>query len=173
MLAHDSFLTGLTEGILDHNIDVQNNERLDVVFENAMKQPREQAQKLRDVVLNLNDKMNEAVWGHFEAKKKIIEIMVQYITNPESKGNCLGIWGPPGNGKTTLIKEGIAKAMDRSFVFISLGGASDASFLEGHSYTYECPKGCGYHLTSMKPTSMKCPKIKKKNNPQYLRHFCY
>lgn len=58
MLAHDSFLTGLTEGILDHNIDVQNNERLDVVFENAMKQPREQAQKLRDVVLNLNDKMN-------------------------------------------------------------------------------------------------------------------
>ena len=44
---------------------------------------------------------------------------------------------------------------------------------KGHSYTYECPKGCGYHLTSMKPTSMKCPKIKKKNNPQYLRDFCY
>jgi ATP-dependent Lon protease len=49
----------------------------------------------------------------------------------------LGIWGPPGNGKTTLIKEGIAKAMGRAFIFISLGGASDASFLEGHSYTYE------------------------------------
>jgi ATP-dependent Lon protease len=38
---------------------------------------------------------------------------------------------------TTLIKEGIAKAMDKPFVFISLGGATDASFLEGHSYTYE------------------------------------
>jgi len=38
---------------------------------------------------------------------------------------------------TTLIKEGIAKAMNRPFVFISLGGASDGSFLEGHSYTYE------------------------------------
>jgi ATP-dependent Lon protease len=38
---------------------------------------------------------------------------------------------------TSIIKEGIAKAMDKPFVFISLGGASDASFLEGHSYTYE------------------------------------
>jgi len=38
---------------------------------------------------------------------------------------------------TTLIKEGIAKAMNKPFIFISLGGATDASFLEGHSYTYE------------------------------------
>ena len=38
---------------------------------------------------------------------------------------------------TSLIKEGIAKAMDKPFIFISLGGATDGSFLEGHSYTYE------------------------------------
>jgi hypothetical protein len=38
---------------------------------------------------------------------------------------------------TTIIKEGIAKAMNKPFVFISLGGATDSSFLEGHSYTYE------------------------------------
>ena len=38
---------------------------------------------------------------------------------------------------TSLIKEGIALAMNKPFIFISLGGASDASFLEGHSYTYE------------------------------------
>ncbi len=99
----------------------------------SLKKPNQ----VKEFISNLNNRMNEAVWGHDEAKKKIVEIMVQYITNPDSKGNCLGIWGPPGNGKTTLIKEGIAKAMDRSFVFISLGGASDASFLEGHSYTYE------------------------------------
>ena len=99
----------------------------------SLKEPK----AVKNFIKELDKKMNEAVWGHANAKKKITEIMVQYITNPESKGNCLGIWGPPGNGKTTLIKEGIAKAMDRSFVFISLGGASDASFLEGHSYTYE------------------------------------
>jgi ATP-dependent Lon protease len=38
---------------------------------------------------------------------------------------------------TSLVKEGIAKAMDKPFIFISLGGATDSSFLEGHSYTYE------------------------------------
>ena len=41
------------------------------------------------------------------------------------------------NGKTSLIKEGIAKAMKKPFIFISLGGATDASYLDGHSYTYE------------------------------------
>ena len=85
----------------------------------------------------LKNDMDSAVWGHEEAKRTIIQMMGQKITNPDSKGNVLGIWGPPGNGKTTLIKEGIAKAMNKPFVFISLGGAGDASFLDGHSYTYE------------------------------------
>jgi endopeptidase La len=88
-------------------------------------------------VKSLEDKMDDAVWGHDEAKRKIVRMMVQKITNPKAKGNVLGIYGVPGNGKTTLIKEGIAKAMDKPFVFISLGGATDASYLEGHSYTYE------------------------------------
>jgi ATP-dependent Lon protease len=42
-----------------------------------------------------------------------------------------------GVGKTTLVKEGLAPALGRPFNFISLGGATDASFLEGHSFTYE------------------------------------
>jgi hypothetical protein len=86
---------------------------------------------------NLQKIMDSAVWGHEEPKRQIIQIIGQQIRNPTSKGNVIGIWGPAGNGKTSLIKEGIAKAMNRPFIFISLGGASDASFLEGHSYTYE------------------------------------
>jgi ATP-dependent Lon protease len=38
---------------------------------------------------------------------------------------------------TTIIKEGISKILNRPFAFIALGGATDSSFLEGHSYTYE------------------------------------
>jgi ATP-dependent Lon protease len=38
---------------------------------------------------------------------------------------------------TSLIKDGISKILGREFTFIALGGAGDASFLEGHSYTYE------------------------------------
>ena len=86
---------------------------------------------------NLNKLMNDAIYGHDEAKHQIVQIMGQNIRNPNSKGNIIGIWGPKGNGKTSLIQEGIAKAMDKPFIFISLGGATDASFLEGHSYTYE------------------------------------
>lgn len=85
----------------------------------------------------LNSNMNESVYGHDEAKKQIINIMAQMIRNPVCNGNVIGLWGPPGTGKTSLIKEGIAKSMERPFVFISLGGAQDGSFLEGHSFTYE------------------------------------
>ena len=94
-------------------------------------------EQVQSFLTNLETIMDSAVWGHTDAKRQIIQMMGQQIRNPESKGNVLGIWGPPGNGKTTLIKEGIAKAMDKPFVFISLGGATDSSFLEGHSYTYE------------------------------------
>lgn len=93
--------------------------------------------KIKKFLDSLRIEMDNAVWGHDNAKNQILQVMSQTVRNPESKGSVLGIWGPPGNGKTTLIKEGIAKAMKKPFVFISLGGATDASFLEGHSFTYE------------------------------------
>ena len=93
--------------------------------------------KIKIFLDNLKATMNNVVHGHNEVKHQIVQIMAQQIRNPKSKGNMIGIWGPPGNGKSSLIKEGISKAMDRPFIFISLGGATDASFLEGHSYTYE------------------------------------
>jgi ATP-dependent Lon protease len=42
-----------------------------------------------------------------------------------------------GTGKTTLVKEGISKILNRPFAFFALGGATDSSTLEGHSITYE------------------------------------
>jgi endopeptidase La len=93
--------------------------------------------KITKFLNKLNNIMDSAVWGHNDAKRQIIQMMGQQIRNPGCKGSVLGIWGPPGNGKTTLIKEGIAMALNKPFIFISLGGATDSSFLDGHSYTYE------------------------------------
>jgi ATP-dependent Lon protease len=77
------------------------------------------------------------VYGLDDAKLQILQMVGQWISNPLAMGTAIAIKGPPGTGKTTLVKDGISKILGREFVFIPLGGASDASFLEGHSYTYE------------------------------------
>jgi endopeptidase La len=81
--------------------------------------------------------LDKAVYGHSDAKRHILQILAQNISNEDSKGNIFGIQGPMGNGKTTLVEEGIAKSLNRPFAFISLGGATDSAYLEGHGYTYE------------------------------------
>jgi len=88
-------------------------------------------------IKSLIKQMDSVVYGHEEAKRKIVQIMCQRIRNPKAKGLVIGIEGVPGNGKTSLIEQGICKVLKRPFIPISLGGASDASFLVGHSFTYE------------------------------------
>ena len=88
-------------------------------------------------VSSVRKHMDDAIYGHDEAKLQILQFVSSWIANPTAAGNVLSVHGPPGVGKTTLIKDGVAKALGRPFHFITLGGATDASFLDGHSYTYE------------------------------------
>ena len=81
--------------------------------------------------------LDSSVYGHEQTKDQIVRIIAQLISNPNSKGNVIGIQGDPGVGKTTLIKDGVCKALNLPFASIPLGGAGDSSYLEGHSYTYE------------------------------------
>jgi len=81
--------------------------------------------------------LDQAVYGHEEAKTQIIQVFAQYLTNPKGNGKILALQGPMGNGKTTLIKNGLSKALDKPFYFIGLGGSTDSSYLNGHSYTWE------------------------------------
>ena len=94
-------------------------------------------EEITDYLLNANRILNKAVFGHKKAKCQILQIVSQWISNPQSNGSVFSIVGPMGNGKTTLVKEGIAKMINRPFEFISLGGATDSCYLDGHSYTYE------------------------------------
>ena len=81
--------------------------------------------------------LDTAVYGLNDAKMQIMQMVGQWIANPAAIGTAVAIHGPPGTGKTSLVKEGISKILGRDFAFIALGGATDSSFLEGHSYTYE------------------------------------
>ena len=95
---------------------------------------------ISEFLLNAKKIMDNAVYGHREAKDQIIINIAKMITNDKSKGTCIAIQGPMGNGKTTLVKEGICKALDRPFGFIALGGMQDSNFMTGHDYTYEGSK---------------------------------
>ena len=93
--------------------------------------------KCHEFMENAQKTLDNAVYGLNDAKMQIMQILGQLIMNPSSIGTAIAIHGPPGSGKTSLVKEGISKILKRPFAFIALGGATDSSFLEGHSYTYE------------------------------------
>jgi ATP-dependent Lon protease len=86
--------------------------------------------------------LDKSIYGHKRAKKKITQLMAQWMYNKDSKGSILGFKGPPGIRKTSLVKNGISNAFkdkdgnNRPFVFISMGGKTNSSYLVGHEYTY-------------------------------------
>ena len=86
---------------------------------------------------NIKYNIDNNIFGHDETKEQIIRILAQWISNPEKTGYVIGIKGPPGVGKTKLVKECICKAMEFPLAFISLGGIDDSSYLSGFNYTYE------------------------------------
>ena len=94
-------------------------------------------EKCHDFMENAQKILDEAVYGLNDAKMQIMQMLGQLLTNPKAIGTAIAIHGPPGTGKTSLVKEGISKILNRPFAFIALGGATDSSFLEGHGYTYE------------------------------------
>jgi len=90
-----------------------------------------------DFIESAKTQLDKCVYGLNDAKLQIMQMVGQWISNPTSLGTAIAINGPPGTGKTSLVKEGISKILGREFAFIALGGSGDSSFLEGHSYTYE------------------------------------
>jgi ATP-dependent Lon protease len=94
-------------------------------------------EKCNEFMANATQTLDDAVYGLNDAKYQVMQLVGQWISNPGATGTAIAIKGPMGTGKTTLVKDGISKILGRDFAFIALGGATDSSFLEGHSYTYE------------------------------------
>jgi ATP-dependent Lon protease len=81
--------------------------------------------------------LDSAVYGMQGAKTQVMQILAQWISNPQSVGNVIALKGPMGVGKTSFARNGVAKVLNRPFEFFSLGGATDSANFVGHSYTYE------------------------------------
>ena len=89
----------------------------------------------------VRERLDASVHGHDRAKRQLERIVGQWV-NGEQTGYCFGFEGPPGVGKTSLAKHGVARCLEdedgnsRPFAFVAIGGSSNGSTLEGHNYTY-------------------------------------
>jgi len=105
-------------------------------------------EKCNEFMRNSLKCLDDAIYGQESSKLQIMQFISTKIVNPDHRGLNLLLVGPPGIGKTALIKNGIAKALNWPFQFISLGGDSDATTYTGHQLVYESSH-CGKIVNSL------------------------
>ena len=91
----------------------------------------------KENLIKMKEQLESNIYGHKETKDQILKIIAHTISNPSEGGSIFALEGPPGVGKTAFINDGLSKILNRPYAFISLGGATDGSLLNGFGYTYE------------------------------------
>lgn len=84
---------------------------------------------------NIENKLNENIYGHSIAKNKTLQILAKLISVQGTHISPIALAGPPGVGKTKFA-QCLAECLDIPFVQITLGGQNDGELLHGHGYTY-------------------------------------
>ena len=97
--------------------------------------PWNKKSKVRNDIDRASEILNQDHYGLEEVKERILEYLAVQQRVKKLKGAVLCLVGPPGVGKTSLGKS-IARATNRKFVRMALGGVRDESEIRGHRRTY-------------------------------------
>ena len=111
-----------------------------IPFNKYSQNPIKDVSKIEDVktfLTNFHNTLDKAIYGQNKVKEALLEIITKWATSGSDKGNCIAISGPPGVGKTSIVRNGLAKALNRPFCSFSLAGISDENYLTGFPFTYE------------------------------------
>jgi hypothetical protein len=91
-----------------------------------------------ELMAGMRRRLDATVSGQVCAKQALIEVVGACISNPRYAGGCvIGLCGEPGVGKTSLVREGLAAALNRPCVYVSLAGATEVAHLGGFCFTFE------------------------------------
>ena len=97
--------------------------------------PWKKRSKVKHNISRAERVLNEDHYGLDEVKERILEFLAVQKRVKKNKGPVLCLVGPPGVGKTSL-GESIARATNRKFVRMALGGVRDEAEIRGHRRTY-------------------------------------
>ena len=104
-------------------------------IETILELPWHESSKINRNLKKAEKILNEDHYGLEKVKERILEhLAVQHLTK-ENKGPIICLVGPPGVGKTSIARS-IARATNREFVRMSLGGVRDEAEIRGHRRTY-------------------------------------
>jgi len=97
--------------------------------------PWKSKSKVRSNIDLADEILNSDHYGLDEVKERILEYLAVQKRVKKSNGNILCLVGPPGVGKTSLGRS-IAKATNRKYIRMALGGVRDEAEIRGHRRTY-------------------------------------
>ena len=95
-----------------------------------------QDSNINSILTQVKERLDAEIYGMDQIKEELLLVLNHRLTNPNSSDHSIALIGPPGVGKTKIIRT-LASILSLPFEQISMGGVNDSSFLDGHSYTYE------------------------------------